>query len=136
NSEDQDERVKILKARLEVADPIRLLLIAQSFREGISLEEVHKITHYEPWFLEQIKKLVDVEEEVKRNGLPKDKEGLLFLKKLGFSDKRLAKLSKLDENEIYQIRHKLGVKPVYKRVDSCAGEFDSTTSYMYSCYES
>jgi carbamoyl-phosphate synthase large subunit len=135
HSENKTERIKILKARLEIADPIRLLLIAQSFREGLSIKEINQITNYEPWFLEQIKNLVAIEEEVKINGLPGDRKGLLFLKKMGFSDKRLANLVKSDETKIRQLRHKLNVRPVYKRVDSCAGEFDSTTSYMYSCYE-
>ncbi len=136
NCEDLDERRKLIKARLKIAEPNRILLIAQAFREGISLEEIKVASGYEPWFLEQISHLVNVEKQVRENGLPEIKEELLALKKLGFSDKRLAKLVGKTEKDIRDLRNKLNVKPVYKRVDSCAGEFDSTTSYMYSCYES
>jgi len=134
-SEDKDERIKIIKARLAIAEPMRLLLIAQGIREGISLSEINKITHYEPWFLEQIAELVKIEQDIIENGLSEDKEDILFLKKKGFSDKRLAKLSNKTAKEIKELRNKLQISPIYKRVDSCAGEFDTTTSYMYSCYE-
>jgi len=133
--EDLDERKKLIKARLKIAEPNRILLIAQAFREGISLEEIKAASGFEPWFLEQISDLVNVEKQVRENGLPKTREELLTLKKLGFSDKRLAKLVGKTEKDLRDLRNKLNVKPVYKRVDSCAGEFDSSTSYMYSCYE-
>lgn len=136
NCEDQLERKKLIKARLKIAEPNRLLLIAQAFREEISFEEIKVATGYEPWFLEQIEYLVNVEKQVRKSGLPENHDDLLNLKKLGFSDKRLAKLTGKTEKEVRELRNKLKVKPVYKRVDSCAGEFDSTTSYMYSCYES
>jgi carbamoyl-phosphate synthase large subunit len=136
NCEDLEERKKLIKARLKIAEPNRILLIAQAFREGISLEEIKVASGFEPWFLEQISDLVNIEKQVRDNGLPETKEGLLELKKLGFSDKRLAKLVGKTEKDLRELRNKLNVKPVYKRVDSCAGEFDSTTSYMYSCYES
>lgn len=136
NCEDLEERKKLIKARLKIAEPNRILLIAQAFREGISLEEIKVASGFEPWFLEQISDLVNIEKQVRDNGLPETKGGLLELKKLGFSDKRLAKLVGKTEKDLRELRNKLNVKPVYKRVDSCAGEFDSTTSYMYSCYES
>jgi carbamoyl-phosphate synthase large subunit len=136
NCEDLDERKKLIKARLKIAEPNRILLIAQAFREGISLEEIKTASGYEPWFLEQIQNLINVEKQVRINGLPENKEEFLALKKLGFSDKRLAKLVGKTEKDLRDLRNKLNVKPVYKRVDSCAGEFDSDTSYMYSCYES
>jgi carbamoyl-phosphate synthase large subunit len=135
NCEDLDERKKLIKARLKIAEPNRILLIAQAFREGISLDEIKIASGFEPWFLEQIQNLINVEKQIKENGLPEEKEDLLTLKKLGFSDKRLAKLVGKTEKEVRELRNKLNVKPVYKRVDSCAGEFNSTTSYMYSCYE-
>ncbi len=134
-SDDKDERIKIIKARLAIAEPMRLLLIAQAIREGIFLTEINEITHYEPWFLEQISELVKIEADIIENGLSEDKEDILFLKKKGFSDKRLAKLSNKTAEEIKDLRNKLQISPIYKRVDSCAGEFDTTTSYMYSCYE-
>ncbi len=136
NCEDLDERKKLIKARLKIAEPNRILLIAQAFREGISFDEIKTASGFEPWFLEQISELIAVEKQVKENGLPEIREELLALKKLGFSDKRLAKLTGKTEKDLRDLRNKLNVKPTYKRVDSCAGEFDSTTSYMYSCYES
>lgn len=135
NIDDIDHRKKVIKEKLKIAAPNRILLIAQAMREGISLDEIHEITFYDMWFLEQIKSIIDAEESIKKNGLPQNHEDFLELKKLGFSDKRLAKLSSLDETEIVQKREDLGVKPVYKRVDSCAAEFDAITPYMYSCYE-
>ncbi len=133
--EDPEERKKLIKARLKIAEPNRILLIAQGFREDISLDEIKTASGFDPWFLEQIADLVRIEKQVKENGLPETKAELLALKKLGFSDKRLAKLVGKTEKDLRDLREKLQVKPVYKRVDSCAGEFDSTTSYMYSCYE-
>ena len=135
-SEDLEQRKKIISEKIKIAAPNRLLLIAQAMREGLSLEQINKITSYDPWFLEQIKNIIDAESEVKKHGLPKDSKGLLALKRMGFSDKRLAKLTSLTENDVRKVRHDAKVEPVYKRVDSCAAEFDSVTSYMYSCYES
>jgi len=123
-----------IRKALEKPTPDRILRLAQAFREGLSIEEVNSITKYDPWFLEQIKALVDEEEKVKKNGLPQDKFGLLELKKLGFSDARLAKLSGKDEEDVAAMRQKLDVHPVYKRVDTCAAEFESQTPYMYSTY--
>lgn len=135
NTNDQEEKIKIICERLKILAPNRPLLIAQAIREGISLEEIHKITFYDKWFLEQIKMIVDAENEVKKDGLPKTAQEMFKLKNMGFADKRLAKLVGMTEKEVRQERHNLGVKPVYKRVDSCAAEFDSVTSYMYSTYE-
>ncbi len=134
-SEDKETRKKIIKEQIKISAPNRLLLIAQAIREGISLKEINEITFYDPWFLEQLQMIIDAENEVRKNGLPKEREGLVALKKLGFADKRLAKLCNLSEKEVRNLRETLGVKPVYKRVDSCAGEFDAITPYMYSCYE-
>jgi len=135
-SEDAEQRRKIISERIKISASNRLLMIAQAIREGISTEQINKITSYDPWFLEQIKNIIDAENKIKKHGLPKDFESLLELKKMGFSDKRLAKLTATSENDVRKIRQDLGVVPVYKRVDSCAAEFDSVTSYMYSCYES
>ena len=120
--------------KLKIAAPNRLLLIAQAMREGISLEEINQITKYDPWFLEQIEAVIKVEERIKKIGLPKNCEEFLELKAMGFSDRRLTKLSNLTEKEVRNIRNDLGVHAVYKRVDSCAAEFESVTSYMYSTY--
>ncbi len=135
-AEDKEQRIKIITEKMKIAAPNRLLLIAQALREGMSVEEVAAITKYDKWFLEQIKGALDVENKVKKEGLPKNREDLLNLKRMGFSDKRLGKLSGLTEKEVRQLRREAGVHPSYKRVDSCAAEFDSVTSYMYSSYES
>ncbi len=134
-SEDKEQRIKIITERMKIAAPNRLLLIAQALREGMTIAEVAAVTKYDKWFLEQIKGALDVESKIKKEGLPKEREDFLNLKRMGFSDKRLAKLSGLTEKEVRQLRCDLGVNPSYKRVDSCAAEFDSVTSYMYSSYE-
>lgn len=134
-STDANERREIVKKRLKATSPQRIMLVAQAMREGVSLEEIHKITFYDYWFLEQIQNVISVEADVKKNGLPKTREDFLNIKNMGFSDKRLSKLIGKSEKEVRQMRHDLGVLPSYKRVDSCAAEFDSVTSYMYSTYE-
>ena len=134
-SEDPEQRIKIITEKLKIAAPNRLLLIAQAMREGMSIKEVAEITKYDKWFLEQIKDALNVEAKVKKEGLPKTREDFFNLKRMGFSDKRLSKLSGLTEKEVRELRCGLGVNPSYKRVDSCAAEFDSVTSYMYSTYE-
>ena len=134
-AEDHDARVKIIKEKLKIAAPNRILLIAQAMREGISAEEINKICSYDPWFLEQIGNVITVEAKVRKEGLPKNREDFLQLKRMGFSDRRLAKLIGSNEKDVREIRRGLDVHPIYKRVDSCAAEFDSVTPYMYSTYE-
>ena len=135
-SEDPETRVKIITEKLKISAPNRLLLIAQAMREGMSQVEINQITHYDPWFLEQIYSVIAVEAKIRKEGLPKNREDFLSLKRMGFADKRLAKLVGLTEKEVREIRCELKVNPIYKRVDSCAAEFDSVTPYMYSTYES
>ncbi len=135
NCQNPEERKKLITARLKIAEPNRILLIAQAFREGIIFDDIKAATGFDPWFLEQLSNLVTVEKQVIENGLPKNREDFLSLKKLGFSDQRLATLVGESENAVRKARINLNLKPVYKRVDSCAGEFGSSTSYMYSCYE-
>lgn len=122
-------------AALGQPTPTRLLVIAQAMREGVDLETIHRITKFDPWFLAQIKRIIDAETDVKANGLPSDQNGFLKLKKLGFSDARLAAVSGKTEAEVTALRHGLKVHPVYKRIDTCAAEFEAKTPYMYSCYE-
>jgi len=124
-----------VRAALTLPTPDRLLLIAQAYREGLSTPEIHAACKYDPWFLEEIRKIVAAEEGIKRNGLPEDASGLLKLKGMGFSDARLAELAGMSESGIAAIRARLGVHPVYKRIDTCAAEFPSLTPYMYSSYE-
>ena len=135
NDEDKEIRIKIIKERLKIPTPNRFFLIAQALREGISPVEINQISGYDIWFIEQLQKIVDVENGLKKNGLPQNYDDLLSVKKMGFSDRRIAKLTHYNEAEIRLHRHKLGLHPVYKRIDSCAGEFNAPTPYMYSCYE-
>ncbi len=120
---------------LRRALPERLRVIAQAFRAGLALEDVQRASLYEPWFLRQIKELVEAERGVREDGLPTDRPKLLRLKSMGFSDARLAKLAGLDEAEVRANREKLGVRPVFKCIDTCAAEFEAQTPYLYSTYE-
>ncbi len=124
-----------VRAALSVPAADRLLRMAQALRLGMSEEEVVEITHYDAWFVEQLQCIIDAESAIKTNGIPGDKIGLLRLKKMGFSDKRLAQLSGLQEDAISALRLNLDIRPVFKRVDTCAAEFEALTPYMYSCYE-
>ena len=114
----------------------RLPWVAQAFRNKSTIEEVHNASSIDPWFLNQISQIICVEEELRISGLPEKKDGIKHLKQMGFSDARLAELTELNESDIRQIRHKLNIRPVFKRVDTCGGEFESLTPYMYSTYES
>ncbi len=124
-----------VKAALSQPRADRLLVIAQALRFGLAVEDVRSCCSYDRWFLEQIKGIVDAEAEVRRQGLPIDAPGLLRLKKMGFSDERLSDLSGKTLTEAMFRREVLNVKPVFKRIDTCAAEFPSRTPYMYSCYE-
>lgn len=116
--------------------PDRLWYLADAFRLGYTVKEAHRATRIDPWFLVQVKELVDIENRLKEYSLPElSKEEMLLLKKKGFSDRRIAKLLKVKEDQVRARRHELGIRPVYKRVDTCAGEFPTDTAYMYSTYE-
>ncbi len=134
-AEDQSARRTAVMAALSQPTPDRLRVIAQAFREGLTVEDVHQACSYEPWFLRQIEDIVAAEEQVRMLGLPKDANGLFALKSMGFSDARLAQLSNTDEDGVRALRWRLGVRPVFKRVDTCAAEFEAATPYMYSAYE-
>ncbi|WP_375272419.1 carbamoyl-phosphate synthase large subunit [Sphingomonas sp.] len=153
-----------IEAALAVATPDRLLVAAQALREGFTVAEVHAIAKYDPWFLERIAEIVAAEAEVMENGLPIEAAGMRRLKSMGFSDKRLAWLALqsanlrgmsrgiargsgliheavkamtggVTEDEVREHRLRLGVRPVFKRIDTCAAEFAARTPYMYSTYE-
>ena len=154
-----------ITAALAKQTPDRLLNVAQAFREGFTVEDVHAITHFDPWFLRHIHEIIAEEANILENGLPLDADGLRRLKAMGFSDKRLATLAvrsvhvagglgetqarrsgllhdalkglagATSEAEVRELREKLGVRPVFKRIDSCAAEFEAVTPYMYSTYE-
>jgi carbamoyl-phosphate synthase large subunit len=115
--------------------PDRLRVIAQAFRHGLSVEDIHGACSYEPWFLRQIETLVAEEARVRFEGLPKTAQGFRALKAQGFSDARLAALVGSTEARVRDDRRALGVRPVFKRIDTCAGEFRADTPYMYSTYE-
>ncbi|MET1112007.1 MAG: carbamoyl-phosphate synthase large subunit [Allosphingosinicella sp.] len=154
-----------IEAALARPTPDRLLVAAQALREGFTVAEIHAIAKYDPWFLERLKEIVDEEEGVCRDGMPRDAPGMRRLKAMGFSDRRLAELAlrgagirgtgvktrarshgllhdvtkmligATTEDEVRALRHKLGVRPVFKRIDTCAAEFEAKTPYMYSTYE-
>src|SRR5690242_4346855 len=128
-----------VRAALARPTPDRLLLIAQAYRHGLTTAEIHAACKYDPWFLEEIRHIVAAEEQVRARGrldmLAVSARELLRLKRLGFSDARLAELAGMEEAEIAARRGALGVHPVYKRIDTCAAEFPSLTPYMYSTYE-
>ena len=115
--------------------PERILVAAQAMRAGMTNEEIHAITKFDPWFLGQFKAIVDAENGVRAKGLPTDRQDMLRLKKMGFSDKRLGQLTGKKTAEVSAARREMDVRPVYKRIDTCAAEFRSPTPYMYSCYE-
>ena len=123
-------------AALSQPRPDRVMIIAQAFRHGFTVEEIYKHCKYDTWYLERIKGLVDHEETLRKNGLPKNFSDWMQTKQLGFSDARIADLTGKKTEEVTKQRHKSNVRPVYKRVDTCSAEFPSNTSYMYSTYES
>ncbi len=123
------------RAALSQPKPDRLLMAAQALRAGVSVEEIHDACKFDPWFLRELQRIVDAERVVAASGLPQDAIQMRQLKALGFSDRQLASLSGRPETEVAALRGKLGVTPVYKRIDTCAGEFASATPYMYSTYE-
>ncbi|MBL8661677.1 MAG: carbamoyl-phosphate synthase large subunit [Candidatus Odyssella sp.] len=123
------------RAALSKPTPDRLLHVAQAMRAGLTDDEIHAACKVDHWFLRQIRGIVRAEAEVRANGLGLDRDGWLKLKSMGFSDARLAKLANTSEREVAERRRRLGVTPVYKRIDTCAAEFASQTPYMYSTYE-
>ena len=124
-----------IQAALAKATPDRLLVIAQAFRAGLSVEEINAACAYEPWFLRQIEDIVRTEERLRAEGLPASRGQWLDYKKKGFSDARIGELTGHETAAVTRARHQAGVRPVYKRIDTCAGEFESQTPYMYSAYE-
>ena len=131
-SNDREEIVH----EISEAGPERIFYVADAFRIGMTLDEVHQMTDIDMWFLVQIKELIDIEKRLAQVKLEDiTKEEMLFLKKKGFSDKRLASVLGVKEADVRRRRHALDVHPVYKRVDTCAAEFETRTAYMYSTYQ-
>ena len=124
-----------VEAALALPTPDRLLVVADAIRRGISDADIHRLSAYDPWFIARIREIVDAEEKVRENGLPRDAEGFRALKSMGFSDARLATLVGWHEAAVAEQRRGLNVRPVFKRIDTCAAEFEAKTPYMYSTYE-
>jgi carbamoyl-phosphate synthase large subunit len=131
----QGDDKNIIRAALGRPTPDRLRSVAQALRLGVDPAQVHALCKYDPWFIDQLKAIVDQEARVIAHGLPKSPEQMRGLKAMGFSDARLAKLARTTEAEVRKHRAALKVEPVYKRIDTCAAEFASPTAYMYSTYE-
>ena len=131
----QGDDKNVIRAQLGRPTPDRLLKVAQAMRLGFDNEQIHASCQIDPWFLDRMREIVDMEARIKAHGLPATAGALRHLKAMGFSDARLGKLAGLAEAEVRTRRHALGVRPVYKRIDTCAAEFASPTAYMYSTYE-
>ncbi|WP_043359305.1 carbamoyl-phosphate synthase large subunit [Belnapia sp. F-4-1] len=130
-----DGTAQAFHAALATPRPDRIVMAAQAMRAGVSVEEIAEASKFDPWFLREVEKVVAAERRVKAEGLPRTATGLRALKALGFSDKQLGKLTGQGEAAVEALRLKLGVTPVFKRIDTCAAEFASDTPYMYSTYE-
>lgn len=124
-----------IRAALATPTPDRVLKVAQALRLGATVEQVHAACKYDPWFIREIEGIVNMEARIRERGLPKDAANLRRIKAMGFSDRRLAELVLASEERVASYRRKLAVRPVFKRIDTCAGEFASPTAYMYSTYE-
>ena len=128
------EKSAVIKA-ISKQTPDRMRTIAQAMRHGLSNDEIHGVTKFDPWFLDRIREIVEAEEQVRQNGLPTATADMRRLKMMGFTDARLAKLTGFTEADVRKSRHGLGVTAVFKRIDTCAAEFEAQTPYMYSTYE-
>ncbi|MGD2127831.1 MAG: carbamoyl-phosphate synthase large subunit [Lysobacterales bacterium] len=134
--EDEESRVATLRRELREAGSERILYLAEAFREGMGLEKIRELTGIDPWFLAQIEDIVNSEQAVRGSALQSLQKAQLYqLKRKGFSDARLAHLLGCSETQVREYRQGLGIRPVYKRVDTCAAEFATSTAYMYSTYE-
>jgi carbamoyl-phosphate synthase large subunit len=126
---------KEIEKKLKINIPNKLLLVAESIRKKINLKKIHKLSGIDPWFLEQIKEIIETENQIKKRGIPKKFNEFNKLKSMGFSDKKIAQLSRTNEKLVRSRRTALNLFPVYKKVDTCAAEFKSFTPYMYSTYQ-
>jgi len=130
-----DEKKHAIRAALGTPTPDRLLHVGEAMRFGMSNEAIFDACFIDPWFLEQIRAIIDMEEKVREFGLPTDLGNFRALKAMGFSDARLGEILDIDAEEVRDARIKLGLRPTYKRIDTCAAEFAAPTAYMYSTYE-
>ena len=132
---DAPQNEAALIAAISKQTPDRMRTIAQAMRHGMSDVDIHGVTMFDPWFLARIREIVDAEAQVRKDGLPLTEDGMRKLKMMGFSDARLGTLTGRDEDNVRRARLNLGVKAVFKRIDTCAAEFEAQTPYMYSTYE-
>jgi len=131
-----DDVADTLRRELRLPGSDRLWYVADAFRYGFSYDEIQQLTKIDPWFLIQVKEIIDIENELKETSLASiDEAKMRGLKRKGFSDSRMAKLLQKTEKQVREHRHNLNIRPVYKRVDTCAAEFSSDTAYMYSTYD-
>ncbi len=131
-----ENTAEVLRRELSLPGSDRLWYVGDAFRYGMSFDEIQQLTHIDPWFLIQIQELVEIENQLKERSLNDiDEAEMRALKRKGFADSRLAKLLHKTEKQFRSHRHALGVRPVYKRVDTCAAEFSTSTAYMYSTYD-
>ena len=128
------EKAAVVRA-LSLRSPDRLRVIAQAMRHGLSDDDIQAVTQYDPWFLARIREIIEAEQKVRRDGLPVKESELRALKMMGFTDARLGMLTGRSEPNVRRARHNLGVTAVFKRIDTCAAEFEAQTPYMYSTYE-
>ncbi len=134
-SDAADEDPAAITKALARQTPDRIRVIAQAMRHGLTDDAIHAVTRFDPWFLARIREIIRKEAEINVNGLPRDAKGLRALKMMGFTDARLATLTKQSEAAVRAARHAAGVHAQFKRIDTCAAEFEAQTPYMYSTYE-
>ncbi len=132
--EEADDKAAVIKA-ISQQTPDRLRTIAQAMRHGLTDDEIFGVTKFDPWFLARIREIIEAERQIRKDGLPVTEDGIRKLKMLGFTDARLGNLTGRDEDNVRRARRNLGVKAVFKRIDTCAAEFEAQTPYMYSTYE-
>jgi carbamoyl-phosphate synthase large subunit len=131
-----EDGANLLREELRMPGPDRLRYVADAFRAGLGMQEIHRVSQIDPWFLAQIEDLVAEERAIEAGGLTAlDRERMRGLKRKGFADSRIARLIGVGEANVRERRHSLGVRPVFKRVDTCAAEFATSTAYLYSTYE-
>lgn len=132
---DETGDMDALRAALTTATPSRLLMVAHALRQGMAVDEICALSHFDPWFVRQIKEIVDTEALVSTRGLPDTPEAMRQVKAMGFSDARLAELAGTDEDTTRAARHALDIRPFFRRIDTCAAEFAASTPYLYSSYD-
>ncbi len=132
--DEADDKAAVIKA-ISQQTPDRLRTIAQAMRHGLTDDEIFGVTKFDPWFLARIREIIEAERQVRKDGLPVTEDGIRKLKMLGFTDARLGNLTGRDEDNVRRARRNLGVNAVFKRIDTCAAEFEAQTPYMYSTYE-